>query len=146
LGKAAKAACPRSFAAREAWLEERCHRLKHEAGAAGRLLAEMEALPTTGLSEEVASGLQEATTYFRNHQHQMRYATRVLAKLPIGSGVTEAACKTLVKQRLCKSGSRWKEQGVGIVLSLRSLSYTTGRWDQFWGKIDRYGFPVSLAA
>jgi len=146
LGKAAKAACPRSFAGRQAWLDERCHRLKHEAGAAGRLLVEMAELPTDGLSEEVQSGLQEAVTYFRNHQHQMRYATRVLAKLPIGSGVTEAACKTIVKQRMCKSGSRWKEQGVGIVLSLRSLSYTAGRWDQFWGKIDRYGFPVALAA
>jgi hypothetical protein len=28
------------------------------------------------------------------------------------------------------------------VLSLRALSYTPGRWEQFWSKVDRYGFPV----
>ena len=27
---------------------------------------------------------------------------------PIGSGVTEAACKTLIKQRFCLAGMRWK--------------------------------------
>lgn len=146
LGKVAKAACPRSFADREAWLDERCHRLKHEVGAAAALLAEMEALPTEGLSGDVQEGLQAAITYFRNHQHQMRYAARVRAKWPIGSGVTEAACKTMVKQRLCKAGAKWKAQGAGMVLSLRARSYTVGRWDQFWGKIDRYGFPVTQAA
>ena len=127
-------------------MDERCHRLKHEVGAAGALLAEREALPTEGLSADVQEGLQAAITYFRHHAHQMQYAARVRAKLPIGSGVTEAACKTMVKQRMCKSGAKWKERGAGIVLSLRALSYTAGRWDQFWGKIDRYGFPVTLAA
>jgi hypothetical protein len=31
----------------------------------------------------------------------MDYSTHIEKDLPIGSGVTEAACKTLVKQRLC---------------------------------------------
>jgi hypothetical protein len=48
--------------------------------------------------------------------------------LPIGSGVTEAAYKSLVKQRLCASGMRWKNKGAGIVLSLRALTPTAGRW------------------
>ncbi len=47
-------------------------------------------------------------TYFREHQ------------LPTGSGVTEAACKVLVKQRLCGSGMRWKQ--ARIILNLRALS------------------------
>jgi hypothetical protein len=143
LGRAAKAASPRSYAGREKWLDERCHRLKHEPGAAAALRTEMEELVNTELREDIHEGLQEAITYFRNHEHQMQYATRVQAKLPIGSGVTEAACKTLVKQRLCKSGQKWKEQGAGIVLSLRTLSYTTNRWEQFWAKVDRYGFPIA---
>jgi len=61
------------------------------------------------------------------------------AGLPIGSGVTEAACKTLVKQRLCASGMRWKTKGAGIVLSLHALTQTTGRWTRFWQKIDQFG-------
>jgi hypothetical protein len=56
--------------------------------------------------------------------------------------VTEAASKVLVKQRLCGSGMKWKEPGAAAVLSLRCLTYTTDRWTQFWGKIDRYGFPM----
>ena len=73
----------------------------------------------------------------------MGYAERLARKLPIGSGVTEAACKTIVKQRLCKSGQKWKEQGAAVVLSLRTLSYTAERWEQFWAKLDRYGFQVA---
>jgi len=34
----------------------------------------------------------------------MNYPKFLAEHLPIGSGVTEAACKTLVKQRLCASG------------------------------------------
>ena len=37
----------------------------------------------------------------------MNYAVFAAMSLPIGSGVTEAACKTLVKQRLCGSGMQW---------------------------------------
>jgi hypothetical protein len=34
---------------------------------------------------------------------------------------------------------RWKSKGAGIVLSLRALSHTVGRWAQFWEKIDQFG-------
>jgi hypothetical protein len=76
----------------------------------------------------------------------MIYAERAQAKLPIGSGVTEAACKTIVKMRMCRGGAKWKEEGATVVLSLRTLIYTEERWQQFWAKIDRYGFPLELAA
>ena len=76
--------------------------------------------------------LDAAITYFANHKHQMHYSRYRKQSLPIGSGVTEAACKTLIKQRLCQSGMRWKDKGAGIVLSLRSLMLTRGRWQQFW--------------
>ncbi len=139
---ASKAAYPRSFAEREQWLEERCHRLRHKAGAARDILAELEGLTARELSDSAREDLEKAVTYFRNQQARMDYARREKARLPIGSGVTEAACKTIVKMRLCRSGAKWKEQGAAVVLSLRTLSYTEGRWEQFWGKIDRYGFPV----
>ena len=61
----------------------------------------------------------------------------------IGSGVTEAACKVIVKQRLCESGMKWKNKGASIVLSLRTLVYSETHWNQFWGKISQYGFPMA---
>jgi hypothetical protein len=139
---ASKAAHPESFSLREKWLEERCHQLKHEEGAAATLLAELEGLTSRDLRESAREDLAKAVTYFRNQQERMGYAQRVKDGMPIGSGVTEAACKTLVKMRLCRSGAKWREQGAAAVLSLRAVSYTPGRWEQFWAKVDRYGFPV----
>jgi hypothetical protein len=74
----------------------------------------------------------------------MNYADHVAQDLPIGSGVTEAACKTLVKQRLCCSGMRWKLQGAKVILSLRALIQSKGRWEQFWDKVDQFGVPVCV--
>ena len=144
LAKVAKAVHPRRIEYQQAWMDTHCHTLKHEVGAATRLLAEMEAIePAKRLSEVVRSGLQDAITYFRNHHHQMHYAEAVTRHLPIGSGVTEAACKVIVKARLCGAGMKWKGRGAGIVLSLRTLTYTQGRWQQFWSKINRYGFTLA---
>jgi hypothetical protein len=131
--------------ARRVWLEEMCHILKHEVGGAGRVLRELRskarARPWAKGNEEV----DDAVRYFTNQhaQGRMNYAARVLAHDPIGSGVTEAACKVIVKQRLCGSGMRWKGEGAAAVLSLRCLTYTPERWDQFWSKVDQYGFPVA---
>jgi hypothetical protein len=50
-----------------------------------------------------------------------------------------AACKVLVKARLCRSGMKGKRPGAEIVLSLRALTHTKGRWSQFWSKINHDG-------
>jgi hypothetical protein len=126
---------------REEWLDEQCHNLKHKHGAAQRILQQLERAPTGKMTQQQKKDLQACITYFGNHLSQMRYARCVENGIPIGSGVTEAACKTLVKQRLCCSGMRWKPEGAQIVLSLRALVLTETRWDQFWQKISQYGVP-----
>jgi hypothetical protein len=131
--------------AKKPWLEASCHRLKHEPGAARQLIRDLKRTAAEkGVSpdqEDVAA----AISYFTNQSRQgrMDYAGLVESQVPIGSGVTEAACKVLVKQRLCGSGMKWKEPGAAAVLSLRCLTYTTDRWSQFWKKIDQYGYPVA---
>jgi hypothetical protein len=142
LDRVAKAVHPRSITAQKIWMKEYCHLLKHESGAATRLLSQMEAINSTRLSTPLRVGLQDAITYFRNHHHQMHYAEAIAADLPIGSGVTEAGCKVIIKARLCAAGMKWKQQGVAVVLSLRTLSYSQGRWQQFWSKMNRYGFSL----
>ena len=52
--------------------------------------------------------------------------------LPIGSGITEAACKTVFTQRLKLSGMRWKHEGAGIVLTLRVI-LLSGIWEEVYG-------------
>jgi hypothetical protein len=130
--------------AKEAWLENACHDLKHKPGTANRLLREIKTWQAdTTLSSEDRQELEQVVTYFQNHKAQMNYAQALEHNLPIGSGVTEAACKVLVKQRLCGAGMKWGGRGAAVVLSLRALNYTPGRWEQFWNKIDRYGFPLT---
>lgn len=145
LADVSKAAFPRSAAKRSQWLEDHCHDLKHKQGAATRMLNEMQAISNEQqrLAKPLREKLESAITYFTNHKHQMHYATYRRKDFPIGSGVTEAACKTLVKQRLCESGMKWVEKGASIVLSLRALVLTKERWQRFWSKIDQYGFPVA---
>lgn len=139
LARAAAAIC--SAEEREQWLDQQCHDLKHKHHAAARILRELEQAITTKMPTAQRAELQACITYFANHLHQMRYARYLENGMPIGSGVTEAACKTLVKQRLCCSGMRWTPQGAQIVLSLRALVLTQTRWEQFWQKINQYGVP-----
>ena len=143
LGALAEALHPNTVSKQKEWLSKNCRELKHEKGKAGELLNLMkEVKEEKSHSKNLSEKLQAAITYYENHQHQMDYAEYIEKKYPIGSGVTEAACKTLVKQRLCCSGMRWKEKGAGIILSLRALVLTKERWSQFWAKLDQYGFPV----
>lgn len=125
---------------RTEWLDSACHRLKHNHTAPALLIKEMSAFRSKHIGDEGREVINTAVTYFTNNKKRMFYADHVSRNLPIGSGVTEAACKVLVKQRLCSSGMRWKEIGAASVLSLRTLTYTTGRWDQFWKKVGQYGY------
>ncbi len=140
---AASAAFPRSQTKRKNWLDEKCHELKNVTGAALLILDELKTFEQKKLSRIIKDNLESAITYFENHHPEMNYAESLEENLPIGSGVTEAACKTLVKQRLCQSGMKWVEKGAGIVLSLRSLVLSPGRWKQFWDKINQYGLPLA---
>lgn len=116
---------------RQAWLDEQCHRLKHEGG--GAVLAELEAMPTTGRSENCVAVHREHTTYFRNHQHRMDYPTYRARGWQIGSGEIEAACKTVVGERLKCSGMRWGSDGADAVCHLRALFLSEpSQWDAFW--------------
>lgn len=69
--------------------------------------------------------------YFRKHRHRMRYAALQAACLPIGSGVVEAACKTLAAQRMKRSGMRWRNEGGQAILTFRAL-VQSDRFDRAW--------------
>ena len=69
--------------------------------------------------------------YFRRYRHKMPYKELRDRDLPIGSGVVEAACKTLASSRLKRSGMAWGLEGVQAILTLRSLMQS-GRWVAGW--------------
>ena len=88
--------------------------------------------------------LAQQTQYFRNNRKRMRYAEMKAAGLPIGSGVVEAACKTLVTQRLKRAGMRWRSDGGQAVLTLRALCQSD-RFDLAWYLfVDTYRAGVAV--
>ena len=145
LGKAAVVLYRGQPRTRKAWLDDACHRLKHDTGGAEWVLKRLRSLARERPWARKDEDVLRAITYFTNQSGagRMDYAQSVAANQPIGSGVTEAACKVVVKQRLCGSGMKWTEEGAAVVLSLRALSHTPERWEQFWSKVDRWGFPVA---
>ena len=50
---------------------------------------------------------RQAYNYLRTRTRHLQYAEFRRQGLPIGSGITEAACKTVFTQRLKLSGMRW---------------------------------------
>src|SRR5262245_17809894 len=72
---------------------------------------------------------RRAYRYLQARRQHLRYADYRRVGLPIGSGVTEAACKTVYTQRLKLSGMRWKKAGAQTILTLRVI-LLSGVWEQ----------------
>jgi hypothetical protein len=91
-------------------------------------------------SRKVASEL----TYFRRNRRRMCYARWKAKGFPIGSGVVEAACKTLVTQRMKRSGMRWRHEGGQAILTFRALAQSD-RFERGWNLLAAtYKSKVSL--
>jgi len=117
--------------ARQAWLDDACHRLKHEGGPAVRQW--LEGLDLQNASAAVREVYRQQVQYFRNHEHRMDYPTYVRNGWQIGSGPVESACKTVVGNRLKGGGMRWGEHGANTVCHLRALYLSEPScWDSFW--------------
>ncbi len=80
--------------------------------------------------------LDPHVTYLENNAHLMKYARLRDAGLPVGSGVTEGACKSVIKKRTNNSGQRWRPEGLEAVLTLRSVQMSE-RLPRFWAHFAR---------
>jgi hypothetical protein len=112
-----------------AWSAKQRRVLKEKSGGIFRVLRSAGALYTIrGLigSEEV---YWTAYRYLRQRASKMDYPTYRRFRLPIGSGVTEAACKIVFTQRFKQSGMKWKLDGGSDILRLRIIALS-GVWSQ----------------
>ncbi len=74
--------------------------------------------------------LSAAIGYLERNRQLMRYHEYLAAGYPIGSGVAEGACRHLVKDRMERTGMRWRIPGAQAMLNLRAV-YLNGDWDAF---------------
>ena len=63
----------------------------------------------------------QAYRYLRKHSVWMKYTRYRSQGMPIGSGVTEAACKIVFSERLKRSGMTWRPTGGQVIVDLRVL-------------------------
>jgi hypothetical protein len=75
--------------------------------------------------------IAQVLSYFRKNRKRMRYFEHKEYGLPIGSGPVEAACKTLVAQRMKQSGMRWGMEGGQGILTVRGWTQSE-RFDRAW--------------
>jgi hypothetical protein len=124
------------------WLRRMLHRLKEKDGVKRVLQAATYHAQTRGLSGKQQQLFQEGYRYLRRYRKWMRYGEYRSVGLPLGSGVTEAACKTVFTQRLKQSGMRWDRSGGQVVVTLRVV-LLSGVWEKaVAGWLNSQQFPM----
>jgi hypothetical protein len=79
---------------------------------------------------EWAENLETEAQYFEHNADKMRYPKFRAQGLFIGSGVIEAACKTVIGARLKQSGMFWTVEGANQIIALRCCRIS-GKFEEF---------------
>jgi hypothetical protein len=104
-------------------------------GGANRVLHSAAALREQyGLRGKKRTEFQRAYRYLRERMAYLRYAEYRRWGVPLGSGVTEAGCKTVYTQRLKLSGMSWGKAGAQTILDLRVV-VLSGVWDEAYARV-----------
>ena len=118
---------------RTRWVKKYRTKLELSMGGVDSLIASIRYYRTKLSPRSTArrEDVRKALRYFMRNREKMAYAVCRAAGLPIGSGVMEAGCKTVVGNRLERAGMRWSREGAQLILNLRTLVLSR-RWDYFW--------------
>lgn len=134
VGKMAEALFGRESQAAAAWFARMRRWLRDRPGGAAHIVrSAMQHRMRRKLSKAAQADFWKAYRYVRRHQRWMDYPGARRRGLPIGSGVTEAACKTVFTQRFKRSGMRWGRESGQVILDLRVL-HLSGIWDEVFEK------------
>jgi hypothetical protein len=112
----------------QSWAKQMRNQLKTKADGVARVLKSASALRRgRGLCGQTQA-YDKAYAYLKKRSRWMRYQSYRRQHLPIGSGITEAACKVVFTQRLKRSGMAWTIAGGQVILDLRVI-WLSGVWD-----------------
>lgn len=111
-----------------AWARRMLRSLKKPSGASRVLHSAASLYHRRTLGKSRKETFWKAYRYIQKRTKSMRYAECKSHHIPIGSGVTEAACKTIYTQRLKLSGMRWSFEGAKTILTLRTV-LLSGTWE-----------------
>lgn len=95
------------------------------------------------LSKKKEETYWTAYRYIQSRTKIMRYSDYKSVHIPLGSGVTEAACKTVFTQRLKNSGMRWSHGGAKTILTLRTILLSKS-WSTTYAASLESAYPAKL--
>lgn len=113
------------------WAKQMRKHLKTQSDGITRVLQSAGALRRQHGLWGKAKDYDQAYAYLHKRTHWMRYRHYSCQRLPIGSGITEAACKTVFTQRLKRSGMSWTIAGGQVILDLRVI-WLSGVWENVY--------------
>ena len=109
---------------RKCWLRE-MRRLMRDAPRGARRVLQSAAAHRSHrvrLRDQDLEAYTSGFNYLASRLKYMQYDRCQSSGLPIGSGVTEAGCKTLFTQRFKRSGMKWTNAGAHPILQIRTLA------------------------
>ena len=127
---AAAKCCLGDTPAAQAWAAARLAEFKQQGAAP--VLAAIDALARTVRSPAKRQGLRGLRGYVVGRLDLLDYRAALAAGQDIGSGPTEAACKTLTL-RLKRSGMKWDRDHAAAMMNLTAL-YDSGQANTYWAK------------
>lgn len=112
------------------WAKKAKKKLYKKGGIA--LLYQLRRLRKRRKKEKDIEAIDKLIKYLEDNRGRTDYPTYIEQDIDIGSGPVEAACKTLIGQRLKLSGMAWTEDGAESVAKLRGV-FLSGLWNAYWG-------------
>ncbi len=126
-----------------AWAHRMLKALKKPSGASRVLHSAASLYHRSKLSKARSNDFWKAYRYIQKRTRFMRYCEYASNHIPLGSGVTEAACKTIFTQRLKQSGMRWSFEGAKRILNLRVILLSK-TWSSTYGAHLVNSYPTGL--
>jgi hypothetical protein len=96
------------------------------AGKVLRFLEELHQMRDAPQYSAYRDFIQGKIDYFTDNKERMHYDAYRAARLPIGSGTIESACKNVIAGRMKQGGMSWSETGADGMLQIRA-SIASGR-------------------
>jgi len=118
---------PSDQAAKRGWIQVHQHWLDH-----GQIESLVTSLRSLGPQKpDLADHLQTEANYFEGNAERMRYPQFRCRGFFVGTGVMEAACKTIIGGRLKRSGMFWTVRGANSIIALRCCRLS-GKFEDYW--------------
>ena len=102
---------------RRAWIDEQCRTLREEPQGAEVVMRRVRACRSKDKGAREAKG--KLLDYYLTHDDRMAYKKYREEGLLIGSGPIEAAHRSVIQQRMKRSGRKWSVGGAQAIANLR---------------------------